>query len=201
MSHCGYCLRRIHGAKRRHLYVFFFLALWPASRLSRTFLHSRSQALDVDSRSCSLIDRRSWSLLADFRRVVIAVLPDACSRLKQPSVDLDESSMPLIHREQPRCCVWLRQQSSPLHLVEPGAPLAASPSCSSADQVLLTRSGATKDPRLNWSSISALPLLTQPLLPSHSINPPHAALTLHSPKTKPLLDEDADYIELLVSCW
>lgn len=43
---------------------------WPASRLSLTFLHSKSQALDVESRSCSLIDRRSWSF-ADFRFVVI----------------------------------------------------------------------------------------------------------------------------------
>lgn len=43
---------------------------WPASRFSRMFLHSKSQAFDVESRSCSLIDRRSCSLL-DFRLVVI----------------------------------------------------------------------------------------------------------------------------------
>lgn len=31
----------------------------PASRLSRTFFHSRSQALAVESRNCSLMDRLS----------------------------------------------------------------------------------------------------------------------------------------------
>jgi len=49
---------------------WFVSCHWPASRFSRMFLHSKSQALDVESRSCSLIDRRSCSLL-DFRLVVI----------------------------------------------------------------------------------------------------------------------------------
>lgn len=60
------------------------LTLWPASRRSRTFLHSRSQALAVESRSCSLIDRRKWTV-ADFGLAVIAVPPDAHSRTESSS--------------------------------------------------------------------------------------------------------------------
>lgn len=47
---------------------------WPASLLSLTFLQSKSQALDVELRNCSLKDRRSFSL-TEFLLDVIANPP------------------------------------------------------------------------------------------------------------------------------
>lgn len=47
---------------------------WPASLRSLTFLQSKSQALDVELRSCSLNERRSFSL-AELRLDVIANPP------------------------------------------------------------------------------------------------------------------------------
>lgn len=50
---------------------------WPARRRSLTFLHSRSQALDVELRSCSLKDLRSFSFASEFLLEVIANPPVA----------------------------------------------------------------------------------------------------------------------------
>lgn len=49
---------------------------WPASRRSRTFLHSKSQALAVESRSCSLSDLRSCALAE--RRWLLILAGSAC---------------------------------------------------------------------------------------------------------------------------
>ncbi|KAM7374480.1 hypothetical protein PAMP_007135 [Pampus punctatissimus] len=102
-------------------------------RLSRTFLHSRSQALDVESRSCSLIDRRSCSL-ADFRWVVIAVYPDAYSPTETSALSTPVIPQTLVKRHRLRApaasgCRNGRHRftwyTAPLALRHPAAPAEA----------------------------------------------------------------------------
>ncbi|KAL1266455.1 hypothetical protein QQF64_002130 [Cirrhinus molitorella] len=81
------------------------------------FLHSKSQAFDVESRSCSLIDRRSCSLL-DFRLVVI-VNGDTYQR--RARVFLWRGPLSLIRRSPGSVGLALVPQLSSLHLIRGAA--------------------------------------------------------------------------------
>lgn len=89
------------------------------------FLHSKSQAFDVESRSCSLIDRRSCSLL-DFRLVVI-VNGDTYQRRARVSLERTvirylplartrSGAAVVVTPPDTRRCVTLQQEKSEAYL-------------------------------------------------------------------------------------